>query len=117
VRILAFHLMPYADIDPAFGERYETAWVTLPNTHFDREKGHKLYNRYLDELEYADAAGFDGVCVNEHHQNGYGMMPAPGVMAGALSRRTKGWLAVLCLTIRSRSRKNLRCSTRSRAAS
>ena len=95
MRILAFHLMPYADIDPSFAEQYGTAWVTLPNTYFDREKGHKLYNRYLDELEYADAAGFDGVCVNEHHQNGYGLMPIPGVMAGALSRRTKGWLAVL----------------------
>jgi alkanesulfonate monooxygenase SsuD/methylene tetrahydromethanopterin reductase-like flavin-dependent oxidoreductase (luciferase family) len=95
VRILAFHLMPYADIDPSYTNTYDTAWVTLPNTYFDREKGHKLYNRYLDELEYADAAGFDGVCVNEHHQNGYGMMPIPAVMAGALSRRTKGWLAVL----------------------
>ena len=95
MRVLAFHLMPYADIDPAFAETYDTAWVTLPNTYFDRKKGHELYNRYLDELEYADAAGFDGVCVNEHHQNGYGLMPIPGVMAGALSRRTKGWLAVL----------------------
>ena len=28
--------------------------------------------------------GFDGICVNEHHQNAYGMMPIPSVMAGAL---------------------------------
>ena len=95
MRILAFHLMPYADLDPNFTASYESAWLVLPNTYFDRETGHRLYNRYLDELEYADAAGFDGVCVNEHHQNGYGMMPIPGVMAGALARRTKGWLAVL----------------------
>jgi alkanesulfonate monooxygenase SsuD/methylene tetrahydromethanopterin reductase-like flavin-dependent oxidoreductase (luciferase family) len=87
--------MPYADIDPSFTDTYDAAWVVLPNTYFDREKGHQLYNRFLDELEYADALGFDGVCVNEHHQNAYGMMPQPGIMAGALSRRTKGWLAVL----------------------
>jgi alkanesulfonate monooxygenase SsuD/methylene tetrahydromethanopterin reductase-like flavin-dependent oxidoreductase (luciferase family) len=87
--------MPYAGIDPAALDRYATAWMLLPNAYFDREHGHRLYNRYLDELEYADAAGFDGVCVNEHHQNAYGLMPIPGVMAGALSRRTKGWLAVL----------------------
>jgi alkanesulfonate monooxygenase SsuD/methylene tetrahydromethanopterin reductase-like flavin-dependent oxidoreductase (luciferase family) len=87
--------MPYADIDQSVTDTHDAAWVTLPNTYFDREKGHKLYNRFLDELEYADAMGFDGVCVNEHHQNGYGIMPIPGVMAGALSRRTKGWLAVL----------------------
>ncbi len=95
MRVLAFHLMPYADLDLSFSDTYDAAWVVLPNTYFDREKGHKLYNRYLDELEYADAAGFDGVCVNEHHQNAYGLMPIPGVMAGALARRTKGWLALL----------------------
>jgi alkanesulfonate monooxygenase SsuD/methylene tetrahydromethanopterin reductase-like flavin-dependent oxidoreductase (luciferase family) len=95
VRVLAFHLMPYSEIDPSFYEKYGPAWVTLPNTLFDRKAGYRLYNRFLDELEYADSAGFDGICVNEHHQNGYGMMPQPGVFAGALARRTKGWLALL----------------------
>jgi alkanesulfonate monooxygenase SsuD/methylene tetrahydromethanopterin reductase-like flavin-dependent oxidoreductase (luciferase family) len=95
VRILAFHLMPYVDINPDFAEKHGGAWVTLPNTYFDRKAGFALYNRFLDELEYADASGFDGVCVNEHHQNGYGLMPMPGVFAGALARRTKGWLALL----------------------
>ena len=32
--------------------------------------------------------GFDGICVNEHHNNAYGIMPAPNVIAGALARRT-----------------------------
>jgi alkanesulfonate monooxygenase SsuD/methylene tetrahydromethanopterin reductase-like flavin-dependent oxidoreductase (luciferase family) len=95
MRILAFHLMPYADLDLNYQEKYQAAWVVLPNSYFDRKKGHALYSRYLDELEYADSIGFDGVCVNEHHQNAYGIMPQPSVTAGALSRRTKGWLAVL----------------------
>ena len=34
-----------------------------------------MYNDTLDELEYAAQLGYDGVCVNEHHNNGYGMMP------------------------------------------
>ncbi|HTJ24747.1 MAG TPA: LLM class flavin-dependent oxidoreductase, partial [Candidatus Limnocylindria bacterium] len=95
MKFYAFHLMPYADLDPQYTEKYDSAWVTLPNTYFDRERGHALYNRYLDELELADAAGFDGVCVNEHHQNAYGLMPIPGIIAGALSRRVKGKLLVL----------------------
>jgi alkanesulfonate monooxygenase SsuD/methylene tetrahydromethanopterin reductase-like flavin-dependent oxidoreductase (luciferase family) len=70
--------MPYVDINPDFAEKHGGAWVTLPNTYFDRKAGFALYNRFLDELEYADASGFDGVCVNEHHQNGYGLMPMPG---------------------------------------
>jgi len=89
VKFYLMHLMPYADLDLDYDQKYDSAWVTLPNSYFDPENGHRLYNRYLDELEYADVLGFDGVCVNEHHQNAYGLMPIPGVMAGALARATK----------------------------
>ena len=54
-----------------------------------RERGHQLYNEYLDMLEYADEMGFDAIGVNEHHQNAYGMMPSPNLMAAALARRTQ----------------------------
>ena len=76
-----FHLMPYADLDLSYTEKYDTSWVKLPNTYYDREKGHALYNRYLDELEFADTLGFDGIGCNEHHQTAYGMMPSPIVIA------------------------------------
>ena len=89
MKFYCFHLMPYAELDPDYDKKHNSAWVTLPNSYYDPKNGHALYNRYLDELEFADALGFDGVCVNEHHQNAYGLMPIPGVMAGALSRRTK----------------------------
>ena len=36
-----------------------------------------MYNDFMDELEYAAECGFDAVCVNEHHSNGYGLMPCP----------------------------------------
>ena len=45
--------------------------------------------RTLDELQYADTLGYDGICVNEHHQNAYGLMPSPNVIGGMLARRTK----------------------------
>ena len=81
MKVLFFHLMPYADLDMNYQEKYRTDWVVLPNTYFDPVKGHALYNRYLDELELAAELGFDGVSVNEHHQNAYGLMPSPVVMA------------------------------------
>src|SRR6185503_14758880 len=83
------HLMPYADLDLDYDKTYSAAWVTFPNSYYDHKKGAALYNRYLDELIYADELGFDGVCCNEHHQNAYGLMPIPGVIAGALVRQTK----------------------------
>ncbi len=89
MRVMMFHLMPYADLDLSVKDQYRSVWVVLPNTHFDPVKGHALYNRYLDELELGAELGFDGVCVNEHHQNAYGIMPSPVVTASALSRRVK----------------------------
>jgi alkanesulfonate monooxygenase SsuD/methylene tetrahydromethanopterin reductase-like flavin-dependent oxidoreductase (luciferase family) len=96
VKIFNFHLMPYAHADLDAIERNGTAWVTYSNKHYDAAKGADLYHEYLDQLEAADDLGFDGIAVNEHHQTAYGIMPSPGVLAGALARRIKnGVLAVL----------------------
>ncbi|WP_046470502.1 LLM class flavin-dependent oxidoreductase [Allosalinactinospora lopnorensis] len=99
MKFLAFHLMPYAEPDAmAAIERSEPrrAWVTFSNTHFDPKRGSELYRRYLDELVHAVEVGFDGVGVNEHHQNAYGTMPSPNVMAAALTQRLdRGLIAVL----------------------
>src|SRR5262249_36800312 len=84
-----FHLMPWPHLPADFDERYHSAWVDLPNTYYDPEIGHRLYNDYLDELVHAETLGFDGVCVNEHHQNAYGTMPAPNIIASMLVPRTR----------------------------
>ena len=41
----------------------------------------------LDELEMADDLGFDGLGLNEHHQNGYGFPISPNMIATVLARR------------------------------
>ena len=89
MKVFLFHLMPYGYLDPEYDRKYPSCWVVYPNSNFDPKKGFELYNRYLDEIEYAEELGFDGVCVNEHHQNAYGLMPSPVVMAAALARRTE----------------------------
>jgi alkanesulfonate monooxygenase SsuD/methylene tetrahydromethanopterin reductase-like flavin-dependent oxidoreductase (luciferase family) len=83
-----FHLMPWPYLPEDFNDKYDSAWVWLPNSLYDPVKGHDLYRQYIDILAYADELGFDGVCVNEHHQNAYGLMPSPNVIAGALTQRT-----------------------------
>ncbi len=82
-------LMPYAALDMAERAKYDSAWVTLPNSLYDPEQGRRLYQEYIDDLVRADRLGFDGVCVNEHHQTAYGMMPSPIVIASILARETK----------------------------
>ena len=65
MKFFFFHLMPYSAVD--LDAITDNRWIVFPNKHYDPKEGHKLYNRYLDELEYAHQVGFDGVCVNEHH--------------------------------------------------
>jgi hypothetical protein len=84
-----FHLMPWPNLPADFAQHHDTAWVVCENSLYDPEQGHAVYNRYIDELAYADELGFDGVCVNEHHQNAYGLMPSPNIIAAALTQRTK----------------------------
>jgi alkanesulfonate monooxygenase SsuD/methylene tetrahydromethanopterin reductase-like flavin-dependent oxidoreductase (luciferase family) len=89
VRVHWFHLMPYQALPPDFSTTYRSVWVDPPSHLFDPAAANRMYNEYLDELEFADQMGFDGICVNEHHQNAYGMMPSPNLMAAALARRTR----------------------------
>ncbi|MGH9170370.1 MAG: LLM class flavin-dependent oxidoreductase [Acidimicrobiales bacterium] len=86
MRLFSFHLMPYPGLPPDYDG---PAWITCPNDLFDPRLGTEIYNRYLDELIHAEELGFDGVCVNEHHQNAYGLMPSPNLMASILARQTK----------------------------
>ncbi|MFL5098819.1 MAG: LLM class flavin-dependent oxidoreductase, partial [Xanthobacteraceae bacterium] len=96
MKFFNFHLMPYRHADLDAIERNGSAWVTFSNENYDPGKGAELYHEYLDQMELADRLGFDGVCLNEHHQTAYGMMPIPGVLAGALARSVKrGKLAIL----------------------
>ncbi len=88
MQFFSFHLMPWDRLGNAL-DHYESVWTWLPNTYYDPEHGHDLYNRYLDELLLAEELGFDGVCVNEHHQNAYGTMPSPNLMGSILARQTK----------------------------
>lgn len=88
MKFVFFHLMPYPHLPEDFDERFSSMSLDYPSRYFDPEVGHGLYHRYLDQLEWADRLGFDGIAVNEHHQTSYGLMPSPNIIAAALARRT-----------------------------
>jgi alkanesulfonate monooxygenase SsuD/methylene tetrahydromethanopterin reductase-like flavin-dependent oxidoreductase (luciferase family) len=88
MRFTWFNLMPWPYLPDDFREQHRSVWVDIDSRLYDPVRGHAVYNDYLDLLEYADTLGFDGIGVNEHHQNGYGLMPSPNLMAAALARRT-----------------------------
>jgi alkanesulfonate monooxygenase SsuD/methylene tetrahydromethanopterin reductase-like flavin-dependent oxidoreductase (luciferase family) len=83
-----FNLMPWPYLPDDFRETHRSVWVDIPNSLYDPRRGHRVYHEYMDQLEYAETLGFDGIGVNEHHQNGYGLMPSPNLIAATLARRT-----------------------------
>ena len=88
MKLMWFHLMPYTELPDDFRDKHPSVWVEIHSSLFDPRRAHHMYNDFMDELEFAAECGFDAVCVNEHHSNGYGLMPSPNLIASALARRT-----------------------------
>src|SRR5271166_5340254 len=95
MKLMWFHLMPYTELPDDFRDKHPSVWVDIHSSLFDPRRAHHMYNDFMDELEFAAECGFDAVCVNEHHSNGYGLMPSPNLIASALARRTTD--AALCV--------------------
>jgi alkanesulfonate monooxygenase SsuD/methylene tetrahydromethanopterin reductase-like flavin-dependent oxidoreductase (luciferase family) len=89
MKFFFFHLMSWPYLPDDFDQTHDSAWVWTPNSLFDPARGPALYSEYLNTLALADELGFDGICVNEHHQTAYGLMPSPNLIAAALTQRTK----------------------------
>jgi alkanesulfonate monooxygenase SsuD/methylene tetrahydromethanopterin reductase-like flavin-dependent oxidoreductase (luciferase family) len=88
MKLMWFHLMPYTELPDDFRDKNPSVWVDIHSSLFDPKRAHLMYNDFMDELEYAAQCGFDAICVNEHHSNGYGLMPSPNLIASSLARRT-----------------------------
>src|SRR5438093_10573274 len=95
MRFRWFTLMRWPCLPDDVRQQNRSVWVDIPAKLYDPRKGHFVYHEYMDQLEYADALGFDGIGVNEHHQNGYGLMPSPNIIAAGLARRTSR--AAICV--------------------
>jgi alkanesulfonate monooxygenase SsuD/methylene tetrahydromethanopterin reductase-like flavin-dependent oxidoreductase (luciferase family) len=63
--------------------------LTFSNSHFNPTLGADLYNEYLDEYEYSDEIGFDGLMLNEHHNTPTCLGAAMNLEAAILARTTK----------------------------
>jgi alkanesulfonate monooxygenase SsuD/methylene tetrahydromethanopterin reductase-like flavin-dependent oxidoreductase (luciferase family) len=89
MKFVSFHLMPYRPLDFEEAAKHRSTWVVLPNSLYDPIKGADEYAAFIDFLVDCERLGFDALGVNEHHQNAYGLMPAPNLIASALIQRTK----------------------------
>src|SRR5262249_59602642 len=77
------------DLPADFERRYNSAYIDpMWFDVADSDKVGQYYNATLDEMLYAAKVGLHGLCTNQHHQNVYGFMANPSIMAAVLARQT-----------------------------
>ena len=67
----------------------EAVRLTFSNSNFDPVVGARQYNEYLDEYEYCEEVGFDGLMLNEHHNTPTCLGATMNLEAAILARNTK----------------------------
>ena len=89
IEVFWFSEQPYAHVTDSDLEQYDSGRLGFPNTFFDPEKAHELYNQYHEQYSLADEVGFDGIMSNEHHASYWCMKPAVNLDAAVISKITK----------------------------
>lgn len=90
MKVTMFHFMPYRDLPEGFPNGLASAWVDAPWWEYgDADKVTDCYNWSIDELMLAAKLGFDGIGLNEHHQNPYGFMCNPNLFGAMLAKMTR----------------------------
>ena len=89
VEIYWFSEQPYGPVNDQHLEKYDSGRLGFPNTYFDPEKAHVLYNQYHEQYVLADEVGFDGIMTNEHHASYWCMKPSVNLDAAVIAKLTK----------------------------
>ena len=89
VEVFFHSQQPYVHIEEEDLDKYDSGRLSFPNTFFDPEKAHNLYNQYHEQYILADEAGLDGIMTNEHHASYWNMKPSANIDAAVISRLTK----------------------------
>ena len=89
VEVFFHSQQPYIHVREGDLEKYDSGRLGFPNSYFDPQKAHILYNQYHEQYAQADEAGLDGIMTNEHHASYWNMKPSANIDAAVISRLTK----------------------------
>ncbi len=79
---------PYSHVTDEDLGQYMSGRLDFPNTFFDPQKAHALYNQYHEQYAMADESGLDGIMTNEHHASYWNMKPSANLDAAVISKIT-----------------------------
>ena len=89
VEVYWFSEQPYSYVTDEDLQKYDSGRLGFPNSYFDPQKAHALYNQYHEQYVLADEVGFDGIMTNEHHSSYWCMKPSVNIDAAVISKLTK----------------------------
>ncbi len=84
-----FSEQPYGAVNDQDLEKYDSGRLGFPNTYFDPQIAHRLYNEYHEQYALADEVGFDGIMTNEHHASYWCMKASVNLDAAVIAKITK----------------------------
>ena len=88
IEIFFHSQQPYVHVKEEDLSRYKSGRIDFPNTYFDPQKAHRLYNQYHEMYALADQVGIDGIMTNEHHASYWNMKPSANLDAAVISKVT-----------------------------
>ena len=95
MHLMYFTEQPMSTYPPLEGDRYGYTALLFPNKFFDPISGSRLYNERLEEYQYVEECGWDGIMLNEHHNAPFCMQAKCNIFATAIVATTKRVKVVL----------------------
>ena len=89
VEVFFHSQQPYSHVTEEDLSNYSSGRLDFPNTYFDPQKAHALYNQYHEQYAFADEVGIDGIMTNEHHSSYWNMKPSANLDAAVISKVTR----------------------------
>src|SRR5438270_12151765 len=84
-----FAEVTYPHLGPDFPKDHTSTWVDLDPAVVEPLQVGETYRMFIRLMQHADRVGFDGLAVNEHHQNAFAMTPSPNLLAASLASTTE----------------------------
>ena len=89
MHIMYFTEQPMSAYPAEEGLKFGATALMFSNRHFDPVAGSRLYNEYIEEYRLAEAVGFDGIMLNEHHNAPFCMQAKANIFAAILAAITE----------------------------
>jgi alkanesulfonate monooxygenase SsuD/methylene tetrahydromethanopterin reductase-like flavin-dependent oxidoreductase (luciferase family) len=89
MHILYFTEQPMSAYPAEEGLKFGATALMFSNRFFDPVAGSRLYNEFIEQYRLAEAVGFDGIMLNEHHNAPFCMQAKANIFAAILAAITE----------------------------